>query len=717
MVEIAHKVHPVILCGGAGTRLWPLSTELRPKQLLPLTERDSMIAATAARVEDPDLFHPAKAIGSLRYHSELRTELPDAKLILEPFGRDSAPAVLAAALTAEPDDIVLILPADHSIRDTESFHTAIRHAVRAANQDYLVTFGIVPDHPATGYGYIKTAIPKDGFFEVEAFEEKPQLERAEAFLKGGQHYWNAGIFLFKAGVMLEAFRLHADDILESTRKALNGYASDTVHLSRDHFAKVRKDSIDYAVMEHADNVAMVPVEMGWSDIGDFSALAGHKSPNRDTVSEGPVVFDDCEGSFFHSDGPTLAVKGLHNTAVIANQNQILVTPLDQATQIKDVVNKAKSDVAKGQVSEENRTRFKTWLLDKVLPFWFENGAFDDGGFVEAVDFYGKPLASLERRGRIAPRQVFVWSEALRIGFDPEGGVSDMVKAGIEYLTETVRTEAGGWPNKLDKDGIPQPGPHSFYDHAFVALAASAAHRATRSPEAAQLASDAFEFIDTRFYDKNWGGWNHNDGHTPMKLVDPHMHYLEACLVDYETSYSEAAKSRIIEVCELFEQRMFDVRSGAVFEAFAADWSLPGPAGEQKIEPGHCFEWAFLLSEAERLTGRDLGSWRRRLITFAETHGLDDSGKVYDWVTLDGRAHAQTFRLWPQLERFRAHYSHPTPKTKAVLASAIDQIWETYIEGYPDGLWMDKVDDKGAPAIETVPTSVVYHLITALAPLF
>lgn len=716
MVETGLKVNPVILCGGAGTRLWPLSTELRPKQLLPLADEASMIAATAARVEDPDLFHPPKAIGSLRYQSELRTELPNAKLILEPFGRDSAPAVLAAALTADQDDMVLILPADHNIKDTQAFHTAIRHAVQAANQNYLVTFGIIPDHPATGYGYIETATPKDGFFEVEAFEEKPELERAEIFFKGGQHYWNAGIFLFKAGAMLEAFRLHAPDILDATRKALNGHASDIVHLSRDHFAKVRKDSIDYAVMEKADNVAMVPVEMGWSDIGDFGALAAHKSPNRDTVAEGPVVFEDCEASYFHSDGPILTVKGLHNTAVIANQNQILVTPLDQAAQIKDVVNRAKSDIIKSQISEEDRTRVKAWLFEKVLPFWLEHGSCEDGGFVEAVDLKGKPILSLDRRGRIAPRQVFVWSEALRLGFDPEGRVSEIVEAGLKYLAEDVRTTEGGWPNQLDKDGVPQPGPHVFYDHAFVALAASAAYRATRSSKAALLAADAFAFIDNRFQDDHWGGWRHNDGHTPMKLVDPHMHYLEACLVDYENSYSEAAKSRIIRICELFEQRMFDVRSGAVFEAFALDWSLPGPAGEQRIEPGHCFEWAFLLGEAERLTGRDLGSWRRRLIAFAETCGLDDTGKAYDWVTLDGQSRAQSFRLWPQLERFRAHYSHPTPKTKAILASSIDQIWETYIKDCPDGLWVDKVDEKGASLLETVPTSVVYHLITAFAPL-
>lgn len=710
------KVNPVILCGGAGTRLWPLSTDLQPKQFLKLTDTRSMIATTAARVRAPNLFLAPKAVGSLRYEAQLRAELPDAKLILEPFGRDSAAAVAAAVLTFESDDIVLILPADHSIQNEEAFRTAIKLAIEAANRNYLVTFGIIPTYPATQYGYIKRGQPEERFFTVDLFKEKPSYQDAHKYQLSGQHYWNAGIFLFKASAMIEAFRKNAPDILDDTERALKKRGSDFI-LTRSEFADVRKQSVDYAVMEKAPNVAVVPVDMEWSDIGDFKSLAEHKRDKSKTISEGPVLSENCEGALLYSDGPTLAVRGLDDAAVIISKGSVLVAPLSEISDIKDLVARAKSEIPKEQIPQDQLSRLLDWLFKSTLPHWLDHGHIEEEGFVEALDGDGQPLALLKRRGRTMPRKIFAWSEALRSGFDPDQRVSRLVKEGIKYLEGCASSlRAVGHAGNDHTNGGTENPPLSFYDQSFVALAACSVYRSTQLPEAGKVASEIFDLIDQIFWDDSAGGWNENVGNNPKKLANPHMHYLEACLVHYEISYSEGSKRRIHEICELFEQHMFDARSGAVIETFDSDWKIEGPREKQKVEPGHCYEWAFLLKEVERLTGRDLGSWRRRLIAFAEGHGLDDDGKAHDWVCLDGYSTSESFRLWPQLERLRAIYSHPSADSSAKLSQIIDQIWDNYLDGNPEGVWADKIDRHGTSLVDNVPASMVYHLMTALTPL-
>ena len=289
------KVTPVILCGGGGTRLWPLSTPRTPKQFLPLTGPQSMVAETLSRVSDEGLFNPAMAVGSFRHKDQLQAELPGVKLVLEPMGRNSAPAIAAATLLAEPDEILLILPADHHIKDVAAFHRAIRNAQPAACEGQIVTFGINPDFPATGYGYIE-ALPADSAAKpVARFVEKPDVETARTYIETGRFYWNAGVFMFTARVMREALEAHAPDILQSVEAALDEHGQ----LDRTLFARCRSESIDYAVMEAANNIAVLPVSMGWSDVGDFRAVhALHAEATHDPkVLRGAVVAPGAERVF------------------------------------------------------------------------------------------------------------------------------------------------------------------------------------------------------------------------------------------------------------------------------------------------------------------------------------------------------------------------------------------------------------------------------------
>ena len=265
-------VHPVILCGGSGTRLWPLSTPERPKQFLALTSPSSLIEETAdrfAKSDTPDLsFASLMVIGSERHANLLAEKLPSASKVLEPFGRNSAPAVAAACLSFKADDLVLILPADHDIRDLAAFHKAIHLGAIAASSGAIVTFGIEPTHAATGYGYIKSAAAPDAnVLAVEKFVEKPNASTAQSYLDAGGYFWNAGIFIFKAGIMQQALEKFTPEIVDCVKDALQQVTETDAVLDASIFIDCPDISIDYAVMERAENVKTVPVDMGWSDVG------------------------------------------------------------------------------------------------------------------------------------------------------------------------------------------------------------------------------------------------------------------------------------------------------------------------------------------------------------------------------------------------------------------------------------------------------------------
>ncbi len=702
-------IRPVILCGGGGTRLWPLSTDRRPKQFLSLTGPRPMVTETAARVADPAMFSAPLIIGSLRHADELRGALPGARFLLEPMGRNSAAAIAASVLLSDSEEIILALPADHHIRNVPAFVAAVRAALPAAEAGKIVTFGITPEYAATGYGYIEAGAetPGEPTRPVQRFVEKPKQETAALYVASGRHYWNAGIFMYRARTMEAALQQHAPDILDNVRQALSAGGE----LDPLVFAQVRNQSIDYAVMEHADNIVVAPASIGWSDLGDhraLHALAAETAANGNVFS-GPVAATDTRDCFARSEGPVIALHGVSNLTVVATPEAVLVTPLDQKTPIRDVVAAAK-DFAPARLPVPLRERIGRWLYQGCLPGWAER-AWDseNGGFVESLTVAGEPETDLPRRGRVASRQVFAFARAKLAGWNPGGIADDLVARGLAYLDGPARSPKGGWAHVLSPDGAVADGRRDFYDHCFLAMAGAEALAAGHSSGRA-LTEEVWETIDALFADRANGGWRDIETRpTVSKLANPHMHMLEAALILHSATNDPAALARAETVASLFETHMFDPATGAMMETFGPDWTR---IYEPHIEPGHCYEWASLLRELETRSGRDTGSWRRRLIRFSERSVLEN-GFTVDYLTPDGPGQPVTMRLWPQLERLRALLHHPEIPSEP--APLLESIFERYLDPGCAWTWIDRLDGDLAPAAASAPASMLYHFMTDLAP--
>jgi len=336
------RITPVILCGGSGTRLWPLSRAARPKQMLALAGPDSLLRQTVARVGDPRVFAAPVAVGAAAQADAIAREVEQlGALILEPAQRNTAPAIALAALNAAGDDVLLVLPSDHLIADAEGFREAVRRALPFAREGWIVTFGMAPDRPETGYGYIRRgAAIGDGVFAAERFVEKPDAETAVRYLADGGYDWNGGIFLLRADVAIEGLRTHAPEILAAAREAFDRAARDGVRIVPEAaaFRAAPSQSIDYALMEKAGKVAVMPVSIGWSDIGSWDALHDRLPHDEDgNAIAGDVVALDARGCLIRSDGPVIAAIGVNDLVIVATADAVLVVPRDQAQRVKEIV--------------------------------------------------------------------------------------------------------------------------------------------------------------------------------------------------------------------------------------------------------------------------------------------------------------------------------------------------------------------------------------------
>ncbi|MEM9938857.1 MAG: AGE family epimerase/isomerase [Pseudomonadota bacterium] len=716
-------IFPTILCGGSGTRLWPLSTKRRPKQFLPLTTSKTMVHETADRFSgsnrDDLNFGRPLAIGSNRHAALLAESLPGARLILEPFGRNSAPAVAAACLAHQADDLVLILAADHDIKDVPAFHDAIASALPAAQDGAIVTFGITPTYPATGYGYIHAADPNGTVSDVRAFVEKPPLETAEAYIADGSYFWNAGIFLFKVSTMLAELETRDPGLVDAVRASMPDPKADIVNLDPTAFIKATDISIDFAVMEHAENVKTVPVSMGWSDVGGYPALhelaAGCHSEN---VVSGPVFHEKSSGLLVRSEGPRVAVSGLKDITVIATPDVVMVSDSKDLNAVKRLGKEVIAKTDSLHISDAYKVRAKAFLWS-AFETWSKS-AWDEtqSGFVEQLDMAGNPDRNALRRLRVQARQTYSFAKGISLGWPEADRAADLVDKGLNYLNTYGRHPGGGWVHHLNSDGSIANDTRDLYDHAFVILGGAAAYQATGSQMALDMALETLTHIQSNYADADHGGWFEGHPKTDQRRANPHMHMLEAMLELYAATKDEAHLALATEIVELFESRLFKPSHDALVEFFDLDWGLSTPVGQTIIEPGHHYEWAVLLAFHERLTGRDTGSWQRRLITRADQIGRDArTGFAWNALRADGSEITNDKRrLWPQLEMLRARQVHPQLAAPGAAERLIDAIEATYLTDMPVGTWLDQTDRDGAPISTAVPSSMLYHFITAYGPL-
>lgn len=344
------KITPVILSGGSGTRLWPLSRSLNPKQFLNLVDDNSLFQKTALRTKDDEVFHNPIVICNNEHRFIAAEELQKIGItpkviILESLGRNTAPAITVAALNAienKNDDLILVMPSDHVIQNEKVFLDSVKAAMPAAESGQLVTFGIVPSSPETGYGYIKQGKKLENFgeiFTVEKFIEKPKKNVAEVFIKEGNYLWNSGIFMFRASAYLEALRHFENDIFihccNSYNKAIKDL--DFVRLLAEEFEKCPSISIDYAVMEKSDKVVVMPIDAGWSDVGNWQALSEIAPKDKDGNNIfGDVVALKTKDCYINSKQNLITTIGVKNLIIISLKDATLIANKDNAQDVKEL---------------------------------------------------------------------------------------------------------------------------------------------------------------------------------------------------------------------------------------------------------------------------------------------------------------------------------------------------------------------------------------------
>ena len=386
-----HDIVPVILSGGSGTRLWPLSREAYPKQFLPLVGDETMLQETWRRVAGQTPHAPI-FVGNHDHRFMIAEQLREAgaapaATILEPFGRNTAPAIAIAALEATADGadpLLLVLPSDHVVGEVAAFHAAVREDAEAAAAGRMVTFGIVPAAPETGYGYIK-AEAGTGVRKVERFVEKPDAATAQAYVASGDYYWNSGMFLFRASRYLEELGTLAPAMLAASRAALAAATRDDdfVRLDAEAFAACPSDSIDYAVMEKTAHAAVVALDAGWNDVGSWTAL-WDVSPQDDSgnAHHGDVIAVDCRNTYAHGQR-LIALVGLEDVVVVETDDAILVGHKGRMQQVKEVV---------GRIKAEGRSH-ATWHR-KVYRPWGAYDSIDNGERFQVKRITVKPGGTL-----------------------------------------------------------------------------------------------------------------------------------------------------------------------------------------------------------------------------------------------------------------------------------------------------------------------------------
>ena len=386
---------PVILSGGAGTRLWPLSRELYPKQLLRLVAERTMLQETVARTEGLPGLAPPIVVCNENHRFMVAEQLrelgtaPQA-IVLEPQGRNTAPAAAIAALLvsggADADPVLLVLPADHVITDVPAFQAAVAVGRVAAESGTLVTFGVVPDRAETGYGYIRRDAGPGPAFSVAKFVEKPDSATARGYVESGEYYWNSGMFMFRASAYLAELGRYAPAMLAACRAALAaaGRDLDFLRLPAQEFASCPSDSIDYAVMERTDRAVVVPLAAGWSDVGSWAALADALPRDAEgNVTAGDVLTEDSSGCYLHSTSRLVAAVGLRDHVVVETKDAVLVAPCDRVQDVKELVAELKA-----------RGRYESSLHREVYRPWGSYDSIDSGDRFQVKRLIVNPGATL-----------------------------------------------------------------------------------------------------------------------------------------------------------------------------------------------------------------------------------------------------------------------------------------------------------------------------------
>jgi mannose-1-phosphate guanylyltransferase/mannose-1-phosphate guanylyltransferase/mannose-6-phosphate isomerase len=442
-------ITPVLLSGGSGTRLWPVSRSLYPKQLLPMTAERTMLQETVRRFTDAARFTQPLVICNDEHRFIIAAQVQDvgvspSAIVLEPLGRNTAPAAaIAALLLAQqaPDTLMLLAPSDHVIDDLQGFLAAVQTAARAAEQGRLVTFGIKPSRPETGYGYIRRgpALKEaPGAFAVGAFVEKPDRPTAERFIAEEIYFWNSGMFLFAPQVYLEELSRHAPDILAKADHALKQSRRDLdfVRLDRESFGACQSISIDYAVMERTDKAAVIPADIGWSDVGSWSMLWDRAAKDSNgNVAAGDVLIQDGHNNFIRSDDRLVAALGVDDLVIVSTHDAVLVAKRDRDQDVKLIVDRLLRD-GRSEASQHVRV-YRPWGF-------FETLHLGPGTQVKLIEVNPGAALSLQYHHKRAEHWVVVSGEASIVRGDEDlllqENQSTFIPIGMQHRLENKKAQ-------------------------------------------------------------------------------------------------------------------------------------------------------------------------------------------------------------------------------------------------------------------------------------
>ncbi|BBB24428.1 mannose-1-phosphate guanylyltransferase [Isorropodon fossajaponicum endosymbiont JTNG4] len=389
------NIVPVILSGGSGTRLWPLSRKQHPKQYLPLVSDKSMLQETILRLNGLDNFIDPMIVCNFAHRFLVAQQcreigIKSPTILLEPVGRNTAPAIAAAALQSikQSDDVILlVLSADHIIQDIEAFHKAVYVAIQQAQAGKLVTFGIVPTQADTNYGYIKSSETNiDGAYQVEKFVEKPNLKTAQSYLEQDNYFWNSGMFVFQANTLIDELTIYSPDIIKSVNKAVDNAILDFdfIRLDKQAFTDSPSDSIDYVLMEKSNHVVVVPLDARWNDIGSWSALynVGIKDDNNNVIS-GDVITKDTINTYINANHHMVATIGVENLIIVDTPDATFVASHDKAQEVKFIIEKL-----------QNSNRHEGGIHRKVFRPWGWFDSIDSGEYFQVKRLHVNPGAKL-----------------------------------------------------------------------------------------------------------------------------------------------------------------------------------------------------------------------------------------------------------------------------------------------------------------------------------
>jgi mannose-1-phosphate guanylyltransferase/mannose-6-phosphate isomerase len=733
---MSERIVGFVMSGGVGARLWPLSREDNPKQFHDLAGDGSMLAKTLRRLTSrPEGETPVFLIASERHSQRVHADLAGLDLcgggpLFEPIGRNTAAAVALATLRTLcefGDSLVLVVPSDHEISTHAQFWRTVEEGVPAARDGRLVVFGIRPTQPETGYGYIEVAVERNGVFDVSRFVEKPDLAAAKTYLAAGNFYWNTGIFLFRAGAMRAAFETFHPDIWEATEKAYQAATSDLsgLYLPLELYAAIPSISIDYAIMERAERIAMVPASFRWNDLGSWQSLLDAGPSDKDgNVLVGDVVAIDCEHSYIRSEGRLVSAVGLKDIAIVATADATFVAPVGRSQNVRKIVEQLERSgrletrftPAPDRVIQSGawRRRVGHWLFEETLPLWSTIGVDErHGGFHEALGFDRRPLMR-PKRMRTMARQVYAFAVAGARGWG--GPAERLIAHGLDFMAKG-RTERGGWARALNTDGTIADATEDAYDHSCVLLALAYAHMGG-NPDAARLGRETFAFLDAHLEDQRLTGFLETSGGEGERRSNPHMHLLEAFLAWHQATGDRSYLRRAARVIGLFRSHFFDPESWTLGEYFGDDWKpVPGEKGAW-TEPGHHVEWASLLVDFAGRSGQaDLTGFARKLYASAIANGLNRAtGLAYGAVSRQGLPLERISRSWPQAEVVKAAIALAGtggPDMKPEVEARVGRLFRWHIDPAPLGLWIDRIDERGRAQAREVPASIFYHLVSAL----